>query len=85
MSGDLAYTLEANRTKMIARDRQKQEAETWKWSEETGLPLEEAERLNAERYAKFNEDGKENGWGNGGLFVKLPKGTDLNMNDMSIV
>ena len=47
---------------MIAKDisdRQKKEAETWKWSEETGLPPEEAERLNAERYAKFTEDGKE--------------------------
>ena len=33
----------------------------------------------------FNENGKESGWGDGGLFVKLTKGTDLDANDVNIV
>ena len=33
----------------------------------------------------FNENGKERGWGDGGLFAKLAKGTDLDANDVNIV
>ena len=33
----------------------------------------------------FNEDGKGNGWGDGGSFVKLIGSPDLNVNDLTII
>jgi len=40
VSGDLAYTLESNRAKMIAKaisDRQKFEENTWGWASDTAI------------------------------------------------
>ena len=33
----------------------------------------------------FNEDGKGDGWGDGGSFVKLIGSPDLNVNDLTII
>ena len=33
----------------------------------------------------FNENGKEKGWGDGGLFVKLQGAPELGTNDFTIV
>ena len=33
----------------------------------------------------FNENGKDNGWGDGGSFVKLIGSPDLNVNDLTII